>query len=327
MSRRKEKFLLIKEFFRGKRKYLFTIKIMLLVLLPLLIYYVPQNILHIIYLDNLIEKFQIKEIFANLYLKEILEAFLAFLIINFIFTIIRNVTISAYKKSQGFSSDHRDKVIIFIEKIGLFLSIFFFIIFLVVVLGINIVGFLTSLSVFALAIIVVFRQYIANFFGGLLFIFSDIIKIKDYVKIGTTKGRVTDMTFTYIKLLADDGDYIYIPNTVIIKKEITNYSKTKEKRIRYDFALKQDFYSILPKLEEYLKEELFTEFQDLVKIERFKIRAIETKKDYTDFKLEVIVPRFSFMLESKIKKFVSNKILEYLSSVPKKKTTKKKTTN
>lgn len=91
--------------------------------------------------------------------------------------------------------------------------------------GIDIRTLLTSLSLVAVAITILTKEYINDFLVGLYYSFSRYIEINDYVKVGGHKGRILEIEMLKIKLLNDDNDIVILPNNMVYSSEIINYTK------------------------------------------------------------------------------------------------------
>jgi hypothetical protein len=81
---------------------------------------------------------------------------------------------------------------------------------------------ITSLSVAAAAVAIVFKDYISNVINGMVLAFSNRLLIDDYVKIGHHRGRITDITLGSVQLLTDEDEVVFLPNTILFTHEIVN---------------------------------------------------------------------------------------------------------
>lgn len=86
-----------------------------------------------------------------------------YITLNLIITFLRRVTVRIYLQKQKYTSEHYDNFTLGIERISHFLIHFIFLISLLYFFGIDIKLFLTSISIFAVAIVLIFKEYISNF--------------------------------------------------------------------------------------------------------------------------------------------------------------------
>lgn len=300
-----------KEFFNGNRKYLFTLKILLLLSIPLLILYLPNN-----YIFN-----NIKYYFNEFYFSTIIKILISFISINLIFSIIRNLLIANYKLSHNFKTDYKDKAIVFIEEISLVLFIITFILYLIFILGIDLTFFFTALSVFAVAISIGFKEYIGNFFAGLVAMFKNMYEINDYISVGDIRGKVINTDFLFIKLYSFTGEYIYISNDIIFKKEFKNITKRKYKFITQNLSVLNSNIEYLDRFKEKLEDEIKKKFKEILFEDKIKIRIIKTSHNDSLIEVKVIIKKFTFSIECKIKKLIS---LEYIKFIKNQKITESK---
>ncbi len=101
-----------------------------------------------------------------------------------------------------------------------------------------------------------------------IILFSSDFKNGDYVKIGEFKGRIKDITFINLKLITDEGDIVFILNSLIFQKEVINFSKVKTKRIIYDFEIEKSLFPKIRKVEKSILKNLITEFEEIIEIEK-----------------------------------------------------------
>jgi small-conductance mechanosensitive channel len=151
--------------------------------------------------------------------------------------------------------------------------------------------------------------------------FTNDMQLKEFIKIEDKKGKIIDINFLNTHIRTDDGDIILIPNSKLISEEITNYSKSQIKRIKFNFTLGSENYKYIDELEEYLTKNICEEYKHLVESEEeILIKAIEIKKDETQFRIEIIVSRFNFKIENKMNNYISKQIIKFLSDKKEEKT-------
>lgn len=74
-----------------------------------------------------------------------------------------------------------------------------------------------------------------NFLAGILMAFKRPFRVGDFVETGAIKGRVLALNIRDTRLKTTDGKDVYIPNAMIIKNPLINY--TIDGYLRYDVVL------------------------------------------------------------------------------------------
>lgn len=125
-------------------------------------------------------------------------------------------------------------------------SIRFLLIIAVLVIGLNAAGFGNiSAGIFATAgasaVILgfAFKDIGQNFIAGIILSFNRPFNVNDTVEIGDNFGRVKALEFRYTKLKTFDGKDVYIPNSDVITRPVTNY--TEDGYFRWDFTVGIDY--------------------------------------------------------------------------------------
>ena len=112
------------------------------------------------------------------YLSQIAYALNTFLTASVLFSVGRFVMIALYTRRTERQSV-RGNFVLGINRVTAVLNSIFAIIALMLAFGINPVGFVTSMTIVAMAIAVTFREYITNMISGLILMFSDQFSIGD----------------------------------------------------------------------------------------------------------------------------------------------------
>ncbi len=106
----------------------------------------------------------------------------------------------------------------------------YFIYFITVVWALNALGLTTTIlnmisaAVLILIIVAIFlgiKDFFPNIISGFFIHRKNIIKIGDKIKVDNLTGKVTKITLIETEIKTSSGDTIYIPNSIITKKEIT----------------------------------------------------------------------------------------------------------
>lgn len=239
-------------------------------------------------------------------------AILVFLGTSILVNTVRILTISTYRRRHDIAVGDRDNFVLGIDSLAnlvIGVATFFG---TLVAFNIAFQTFFTSISLVAVALVLIFRDYISNYLDSFRLMFSTDFSIGNYIKVSeTTKGVISDISFRATKLKTDDGDVLYIPNTKLITSEVVNYSKAKYKRISVPFSLPTEVVHPVATLEQELSDHLLKSFPDLVQEKKIFLRVLNIKEWHTDFALEVSVDQFNFVIETRIVKEVYTRVLQY----------------
>lgn len=94
---------------------------------------------------------------------------------------------------------------------------------------------LTAAGASALVLGFAFKDIGENFIAGVILAFNRPFDINDTVEIGSNFGKVKNLEFRYTKLKTFDGKDVYIPNSDVLTKPVTNY--TEDGYFRWDFII------------------------------------------------------------------------------------------
>ncbi|MEC8220930.1 MAG: mechanosensitive ion channel domain-containing protein [Nanoarchaeota archaeon] len=249
----------------------------------------------------------------------LLKLVITFIGIYIITSFVKSFLLFFYRKRMKYSLDQEDNVILGLTRVTSIISYIVFIFFVLYIIGVDLVLFLTSLSIFSVGIAIIFKEYITNFISGMVIMFSKDFKLKEYVRIGDMKGRIIDITFSNVEVKTDIGNIIFIPNNQFLVSEVINFSKSNVKRIDFDFTLGFHYYNKIDKLEKYVSQKLVEKFDGIINEDAILIKAKEIKQDETLFVVELLVTRYNFKIENEIKKYLSKQIIKFLYRNRKKK--------
>ena len=96
-------------------------------------------------------------------------------------------------------------------------------------------GILTAAGASAVVLGFAFKDIGENFIAGIILAFNRPFNVEDTVEIGENFGKVKALVFRYTKLKTFDGKDVYIPNSDVIKKPVTNY--TEDGFFRWNFTI------------------------------------------------------------------------------------------
>ncbi len=274
-------------------------------------YKVPSKIIYLFILGFLTIYFR-NSTYQNVLLLKIIEILFHFFMIQVFFNIIKVLIIAIYKKRGKYPKDHEDNFILGISRVTLLLTYVVFVLVFLILIGINVLDFLMSLSIIAVAIVLITNEYLKNMINGMILMFSDDLRLKEYIKVGDLKGRIININFLNTQIKTDDGDVVFIPNSLLINDKVINYSKSIIKRIKFNFSLSKDYFNCMDEFEKYISENVAKDFE-LVSEDGVLLKAVEIKKDEAFFRIEVIVSKYNFKIEKKLNNYLSKLILKFIS--------------
>ncbi|MBJ7882853.1 mechanosensitive ion channel family protein [Gelidibacter salicanalis] len=94
---------------------------------------------------------------------------------------------------------------------------------------------LTAAGASALVLGFAFKDIGENFLAGVILAFNRPFDVDDTVEIGENFGKVKNLEFRYTKLKTFDGKDVYIPNSDVLTKPVTNY--TEDGFYRWNFII------------------------------------------------------------------------------------------
>src|SRR5690606_4496714 len=142
-----------------------------------------------------------------------------------------------YRGRSKKSSRVRGNYVLGINQIATLLNVVFVVLGLMLAFGIDPGKFLTSITIVAMAIALLFRDYITNMISGLLIMFSDQFTIGDTVKVGEHQGKIMDITLANMVIKNEDDDIVLIPNNTAFTSNIINHSLQNSRKLTIDFEL------------------------------------------------------------------------------------------
>jgi small-conductance mechanosensitive channel len=111
-----------------------------------------------------------------------------------------------------------------------------------VLLALQIVGFsgvvgglLGGLGLSAFLVGFAFKDIAENFLAGVILAFNRPFHVQDNIEVKGMKGKVMELNLRTTRIKTADGKDIYIPNSLVLKEPVINY--TRDGQVRQDFAL------------------------------------------------------------------------------------------
>ncbi|MFA5985646.1 MAG: mechanosensitive ion channel family protein [Methylococcaceae bacterium] len=97
--------------------------------------------------------------------------------------------------------------------------------------------FLGAAGIFGLAIGFAVKDTVENFITSLLLSIRNPFEVNEFVNIDGHEGSVARLTSRATILISPDNNHIRIPNSVVFKAVIINYSRNPERRFQFDIGV------------------------------------------------------------------------------------------
>jgi small conductance mechanosensitive channel len=96
---------------------------------------------------------------------------------------------------------------------------------------------LGAAGIFGLAIGFAVRDTVENFIASLLLSIRNPFEVNDFVDIDGHLGNVARLTSRATILISPDGNHVRIPNSMVFKSVITNFTRNPERRFQFDLGI------------------------------------------------------------------------------------------
>lgn len=202
----------------------------------------------------------------------------------------------------------KDNFILGLNRISSVLNTIFLLLAITFFFGVNPLKFVTSITIVAAAIALLTKDYITNMINGLIIMFSDQLSLGDHVRIGDVKGRVMDITLINVVLQNEDDDIVIIPNSVVFTSIVLNQSKQNIRKLTIEFELDHKHPYTIRGLEDRLRASI-EEYSRSYSPESFSLKTMEIKKDFVQFKLQLLMPQTNRDIERLIRRALNVEIM------------------
>lgn len=209
-----------------------------------------------------------------------------FLTASVLISIGRFLLVSWYSRQHRGSERIRGNVLLGIGQIAVILNAVFGVVGMMLVLGINPKDFLTSITLVAMAIALLFKDYITNMISGLLLMFSERFTIGDFIKIGEDQGKIIDLTLSNIVIRNEDDDVVLIPNNAAFTVNIINQTLENTRKMIVEFKLPFEYAHRKSELEAHLHEEI-KNLEDQIQMEHVRFRIVSVNHNEVHYKLSL----------------------------------------
>ncbi|UIR57758.1 mechanosensitive ion channel family protein [Sphingobacterium sp. SRCM116780] len=254
--------------------------------------------------------------FASFYEKHTLILHFAyalntFLTANLLISIGRFLIISLYNRKHA-NHTVRGNFVLGISRVARVFNAVMIVITVMIALGIDPKEFVTSMTIVAMAIAVIFREYITNMISGLLVMFSDQFSIGDHIKINNYQGKIVDITLANIVVRDEDDDVVLIPNNLIFTSTMVNKSSQKSNKLIVKFELPLEKMLPINQFENHL-EPLLKVNKNIIWDDVFKVKVAEVGKDFVKYKIDLTTISSSNKLHYQIQNEILNEVLLFTS--------------
>ena len=89
-----------------------------------------------------------------------------------------------------------------------------------------------------------FKDIAENSLAGVMLAFNRPFNVNDSIQVKDHMGRVMELNLRTTRIKTYDGKDIYVPNSVLLKESVTNF--TRDGFIRQDFLIGIDYDAHLP---------------------------------------------------------------------------------
>lgn len=227
-------------------------------------------------------------------------------------SILKIIVLSNYRRKMNIVPGEQDNFVLGIDSATNAVVVILILGSVFPVMGVPFGSFLTSLSVFSVALVWLLKEYLTNFIDSFRLMFSNDFLIGDYIKVNeNSKGIITDISFRATKVKTDEGDVLFIPNSTLMNTEVVNYSKVRLKRIIVQFTLPTVSVGSVSELEQVLTEEVNAAIDEQIDSKRTFLRILGVKEGESSFAFEISIHNYSFASESKVKRAIYERVIDH----------------
>jgi len=107
--------------------------------------------------------------------------------------------------------------------------------------GVNLTAVLSGLGIGGFAVALAAKDSLANFFGTLSILFSDVFSQGDWIVVDGKEGVVVELGLRVTTLRTFDNALIAIPNAMLANNDVKNWNKRElGRRIKMSLGIKYD---------------------------------------------------------------------------------------
>ena len=236
------------------------------------------------------------------------KVLLFFMLASFSVSVLRYSVIYLYIRKNRLASNIKDNFILGINRIVSVFNTLFLVVAVMYLFDIDPLKFVTSITIVAAAIALIFKDYVTNMINGLIIMFSDRLSLGDHIKVLNEEGKILDITLLNIVLQNEDNDMVLIPNSVIITSLIVNQSKQNIKKLTEEFEMDLAHGYTPDTLEDTLWPAIES-FNKYIRREGFSVKTLDIKKDVVRFKIQLLFKDHTRQTEREIRRSLNTAIL------------------
>ena len=173
------------------------------------------------------------------------------------------------------------------------------------IFNIEIRAFLSTIALFAVAIVLIFQDFIKGFLFGIGMMFSNDYEFGDYIQVGDMpRGVIVTLTFSNLQIKTENGSLLFIPNAVVRNHQVNNYSKLKPRHITSSFSLLREQFDSVQSVKSAVVEAISELIVDPADLATTSLSVTQTSKDEITFQLEIASKRASLKLKDQVNQAV-----------------------
>lgn len=154
--------------------------------------------------------------------------------------------------------EESDMIIPFLSKVLRFLVIALTLTIIAAEWGYSINGLVAGLGLGSLAVALAAQDTLSNLIAGVIIVTEKPFSKGDWIKTDTVEGMVEDISFRSSKIRTFADSIVIIPNNILAKSAITNWSRMGKRRITFDLGVAIDsdrkkLVTAVERLREYIE--------------------------------------------------------------------------
>lgn len=236
----------------------------------------------------------------------ILKEYRPFIFIILAIVSVRKIVITGYRKRKNLK--RKDNFIIGINNVTVMLVSFWLFFLLLHILGITIKEFFTSITIFAAALAIVFRDYILNGLNGMLLMFGDNYRIGDYIEVDGIKGQIEDLTLLNVHIKNDEDNMVIFPNNLLATLRVVNFSQNPRHFSSLDFEMRTAVSLTYESLEVAMKS-ILDQYNQAIRPDSFALHVREYSDDIVHYRVRFGLKIYDHSLSKEIKQQLYRKLL------------------
>lgn len=233
---------------------------------------------------------------------------LIYFAVHMTISLIRLTFVFVYLRSNKYDWAFRDNLVIGANRIAYLLNTIALFISVLVLFDIHPRDFFTGISIFAAALAILFKEYVTNLLNGMILMFSRQLSVNDDVRIGHHRGHLKDINLINVSLINENGEFIYVPNNVVLATDVVNYSKTDRKWVMVEAELDLHKVTDLEKLRMQILAGLI-EYDEHLKASAFRIEVVKVMKETLTVQIHAQLRRQNAKVHAEMKNAITQELI------------------